>query len=85
MCSPDGQQVVFRGGLEKSKREPGFDEELYLIRTGGSGLQQLTHYPPADTACDQTFKLWNLDNGRCTLTFHGYQETIYSTQFLSER
>jgi WD40 repeat protein len=34
---------------------------------------------------DQTFKLWNLDRGQCTLTFHGYEETIYSCKFLSDR
>ncbi|MCU0369992.1 MAG: WD40 repeat domain-containing protein [Bacteroidales bacterium] len=31
---------------------------------------------------DQTFKLWNLGTGQCTLTFHGFEETIYSTKFL---
>lgn len=32
---------------------------------------------------DQTFKLWNLKKGLCTLTFHGNEETIYSSKFLS--
>lgn len=32
---------------------------------------------------DQTFKLWNLTTGACTLTYHGYQDVIYSSKFLS--
>jgi WD40 repeat protein len=32
---------------------------------------------------DQTFKLWNLARGACTLTYHGYEEVIYSSAFLS--
>ncbi|WP_286746737.1 hypothetical protein [Roseivirga sp. UBA1976] len=31
---------------------------------------------------DQTFRLWDLTTGQCSLTFHGYQETVYSTRFL---
>ncbi len=33
---------------------------------------------------DQTFKLWNLTTGQCTLTFHGFDDVIYTTRFLSE-
>ena len=36
------------------------------------------------TNCDQTFKLWNLTTGQCTLTFHGFDDVIYTTRFLSE-
>jgi WD40 repeat protein len=32
---------------------------------------------------DQTFKLWNLESGRCILTFHGYEESIYSCKFVT--
>ena len=32
---------------------------------------------------DQTFKLWNLENSTCTLTYHGYDETIYNCKILS--
>lgn len=46
--SPDGRQIVFRGAHRKSKREPGFREELYIMNVDGSGLRQLTQYPPAD-------------------------------------
>jgi TolB protein len=45
----NGDQVVFRGGSKKSKRIPGYQEELYFINTDGTGLKQLTHYPPSDT------------------------------------
>ena len=45
----DGSQIVFRGGTKKSKRAPGYQEELYLINEDGTGLQQLTHYPVQDT------------------------------------
>jgi WD40 repeat protein len=32
---------------------------------------------------DQTFKLWNLERrGMCTLTFHGYEETVYTSKFI---
>lgn len=47
--SPDGSQIVFVGATKRSKREEGFDAELYLINEDGSGLKKLTHYPPADT------------------------------------
>lgn len=45
----EGTQIVFRGGSKKSKRESGYQEELYRINADGSGLMQLTHYPNADT------------------------------------
>lgn len=32
---------------------------------------------------DQTFRLWNLANGVCTLTYHGYEDMIYSCKFVS--
>lgn len=45
----NGKQVVFRGGLTKSKLVEGFNEELYIINTDGTGRRQLTHYPEGDT------------------------------------
>lgn len=33
---------------------------------------------------DQTFKLWNLSTESCTLTFHGFEDIIYSCKFLSD-
>ena len=32
---------------------------------------------------DQTFKIWDLSNGTCTLTYHGYQDIVYSCKILS--
>ena len=48
-----GKQVVFRGGLTKSKLIDGFNEELYLINMDGTGRRQLTHYPKGDTTAGQ--------------------------------
>ena len=50
--SEDGQKVVFRGALKKSKRDSGFVDELYIINSDGSGLKQLTHYPESDTSAE---------------------------------
>ena len=44
-----GKKVVFRGGLTKSKLVEGFNEELYIINTDGTGRRQLTRYPEGDT------------------------------------
>lgn len=44
-----GEQVVFRGGTKKYKREAGYEEELYRINLDGTGLTQLTDYPQSDT------------------------------------
>lgn len=44
-----GAKVVFRGGTKKSKRDPGYREELYIINSDGTGLKQLTNYPASDT------------------------------------
>ncbi len=49
----DGNQVAFRGGQKASKRDEGFNEAVYIINTDGSGLTQLTHYPPTDTTAEQ--------------------------------
>jgi WD40 repeat protein len=34
---------------------------------------------------DQTFRIWNLADGTCTFTYHGYEDAIYSARFLTER
>ncbi len=44
-----GKQIVFRGGLTKSKLIEGFNEALYLIDDNGKNRKQLTHYPENDT------------------------------------
>ena len=32
---------------------------------------------------DQTFKLWDLSSGKCTLTYHGYEDVVYNCKILS--
>lgn len=56
-------------GHEKSGYGIGFSpDSKYLI--SGSG--------------DQTFKLWNLETGICTFTWHGFKEYPYNCKFTSE-
>lgn len=45
----NGKQVVFRGGMTKSKLVEGFNEALFIIDTDGKNRKQLTHYPANDT------------------------------------
>jgi len=49
----NGKQVVFRGGLTRSKLIPGFNEELYIIDLDGTNRTQLTHYPVNDTSAGE--------------------------------
>ncbi len=50
--SPDGKKIAFIGKNKKSKREPGFKEEIYVVNTDGTGLQQLSSYPESDTTAE---------------------------------
>ena len=50
--TPDGTRIVFRGGTKKSKREPSYHEELFIMDDSGNNLHQLTHYPEADTTAE---------------------------------
>lgn len=45
----NGKRIVFRGGTKKSKKEEGFQEELYIINDDGTNLIRLTNYPESDT------------------------------------
>jgi TolB protein len=45
----EGAQVVFRGGLTKSKLVEGFNEALYIMDADGKNQKQLTYYPENDT------------------------------------
>jgi TolB protein len=49
----DGNQIVFRGGLTKSKLVDGFNEEIYIIDIDGKNIKQLTHYPKNDTTASR--------------------------------
>lgn len=50
--SPDGKRIAFIGKNKKSKRDPGFKAEIYVVGTDGTGLKQLTHYPESDTTAE---------------------------------
>lgn len=50
--SPDGSQIVFRGGLTESKKVAGHNDELYIINDNGTGMRKLTDYPESDTLSD---------------------------------
>lgn len=66
----DGQRKFLLGGHELTGYGVGFSADGKYLVSG---------------SYDQTFKLWNLEKGgRCTLTFHGYEDIIFSTQFLSK-
>lgn len=45
----DGRQIVFRGGLTKSKQIAGFEEAIYIVDVDGRNRKKLTHYPQNDT------------------------------------
>ena len=47
--SPDGKQIAFRGAQKKSKREEGFNDEIYIMDDDGQNLKRLTAYPQEDT------------------------------------
>ena len=47
--SPDGGSIVFRSAMQRSKRDTGFSEELYILRMDASlPPRRLTHYPEHD-------------------------------------
>ena len=45
----NGRQVVFRGGMTKSKLIEGFNEALYIMDIDGKKRKKLSHYPKNDT------------------------------------
>ncbi|MEQ9426931.1 MAG: hypothetical protein RJQ09_21085 [Cyclobacteriaceae bacterium] len=50
--SPDGKQIAFRGALKKSKREPSFNEAIYVMKDDASDLNRITKYPESDTTAN---------------------------------
>ncbi len=50
--SPDGKKIAFVGKTKKSKRDPDFKAEIYVVNADGTELKQLTHYPEADTTAE---------------------------------
>lgn len=82
----DGKQIVFRGGLTKSKLIEGFNEELYIIDGNGQNRKQLTHYPSNDTTAGKfgykagTPKLHPTEN---YITYQSKQNGKYSLYAVS--
>ncbi|MEQ9405560.1 MAG: hypothetical protein RIM99_18370 [Cyclobacteriaceae bacterium] len=75
--SPDGTQIVFRGAQKRFKANIGYQDELYVVNTDGTGLRQLTYYPENDT----TAEWWNYHAGppfwepnQNIITFHSVQQ-----------
>lgn len=81
-----GKQIVFRGGLTKSKLIEGFNEELYIIDDDGQNRKQLTNYPANDTIAGKfgykagTPKLNPIDN---YITYQSKQNGKYSLYAVS--
>ncbi|NKI25115.1 DUF5050 domain-containing protein [Arenibacter sp. 6A1] len=50
--SPDGEWIAFVGSNKKSKKEDGYQAEIYVVNTDGNGLKKLTNYPAADTSAE---------------------------------
>lgn len=50
--SPDGQRIAFRGRNKRSKREPGYEEAIYVSGLDGSQLTKISHYPGHDTTAE---------------------------------
>lgn len=82
----DGKQIVFRGGLTKSKLIEGFKEELYIMDDNGQNRKQLSHYPESDTTAGKfgyksgTPKLHPTEN---YITYQSKQNGKYSLYAVS--
>lgn len=88
-ASPDGRSLAVFSGKNLEVWDIPTGKRRYLLEghlQSGYGVNFSADSRYLVTGSyDQTFKLWNLATGHCTLTFHGYEDTIYSSQFLSER
>ncbi|NER14324.1 hypothetical protein GWK08_12800 [Leptobacterium flavescens] len=47
--SPDGKSIVFRGANKSSALEPGFSDELYVMKLSDNRPRQITFYPEKDS------------------------------------
>ena len=50
--SPDGNRIAFRGKTRPSKRDPGYEEAIYVSRLDGTGHQKISNYPQSDTTAE---------------------------------
>lgn len=81
-----GSRIAFRGGTRKSKRDPGYQEEIYLINSDGTGLKQLTQYPANDsTAPWFAYKAGppKLQPKENFISYQSYQDGKYSLYAIS--
>jgi WD40 repeat protein len=87
--SPDGKFLAAFSGknievwdLKSFKRKwklEGHDQGGY-----GIGFSPDSRYVISGSY-DQTFKIWDLSNGMCTLTYHGFEDVVYSCKILSDK
>jgi WD40 repeat protein len=87
--SPDGKNLAIFSGKNIEIWDARKFKRIYLLsgheKSGyGIGFSDKGDYLISGSG-DQTFKLWNLATGVCTLTFHNFEDTIYSSKFLSEK
>ncbi len=47
--SPSGDRIVFRGAEKPFKKDSGYIDELYIMKSDGTDLKKLTNYPAEDT------------------------------------
>ena len=50
--SPDGKQIIFRGGKVKTENGLKYIDELYIMIVDGGERKQLTFYPATDTTAE---------------------------------
>lgn len=87
-ASPDGRSLAVFSGKNLEIWDIPTGKRKYLLEghlQSGYGVSFSADSRYLVTGSnDQTFKLWNLVTGQCTLTFHGYEDTIYSAQLLGK-
>jgi len=86
--SPDGRLLAVFSGKNVEVWDTRTSRRTHLL-TGheqsgyGIGFSPDSRYLVSGSS-DQTFKFWNLTNGICTFTYHGYEDVVYSCKFPSD-
>jgi WD40 repeat protein len=87
--SPNDQTLAIFSGKLIDIRNANTGGRVFLLDEHKSSGYALDFSPDGkyliSGSFDQTFKLWNLENGKCTLTFHGYQDGIYQAKFVADK
>lgn len=88
-AGPDGKLVAVFSGHNVEVWEVASGRRKALLAGHEQGGYAVGFSPDSryliSGSYDQTFKLWNLATGSCTLTFHGYEDMIYTARFLAGR